>query len=353
MSDYTQSIDFSAKDALPSGTAAKAAKGADLDTELALISTAIASKVDESREGQANGICNLDASSLVAVAFLPPGTSSAAGILELALDAETITGTDTARAITPANLKAVLDQNAGIVTDFLGFTDTGTDRLYGWDETTNEAIQFTLGDGLTFSGTTVNLADAVAGAGLAIASSVLSVGVTNGLQISGDSVGITNQAATASVPVSISSGTLGFALGATTQTDITLLDVNQDSVLVSDNGTLKLMPLDAGNVQVQTFTVDDELDATHTGTFQLLTGSTAKTLDIPSNGTLAYAIGTQIIVGSRDTAALTVSPNSGVTLTSYLRSASDTSGDHTVLAGGMALLTKVNTNEWMIIGNIS
>lgn len=46
MSNYTQSIDFSAKDALASGNPAKQVLGADIDTELGLIATAITSKLD-------------------------------------------------------------------------------------------------------------------------------------------------------------------------------------------------------------------------------------------------------------------------------------------------------------------
>lgn len=46
MSEYTQSVDFSAKDALTTGDPNKKIQGADLDTELAAISTAIASKSD-------------------------------------------------------------------------------------------------------------------------------------------------------------------------------------------------------------------------------------------------------------------------------------------------------------------
>lgn len=46
MSDYTQSTDFSAKDALASGDPNKQVLGADVDAELSLISTAIASKLD-------------------------------------------------------------------------------------------------------------------------------------------------------------------------------------------------------------------------------------------------------------------------------------------------------------------
>ena len=46
MSNYTQSTDFSAKDALASGDSAKLILGADFDTEFGAISTAIASKLD-------------------------------------------------------------------------------------------------------------------------------------------------------------------------------------------------------------------------------------------------------------------------------------------------------------------
>ena len=46
MSDYTQVTDFSAKDALTSGDPEKIISGADVDVELAAISTAIATKYD-------------------------------------------------------------------------------------------------------------------------------------------------------------------------------------------------------------------------------------------------------------------------------------------------------------------
>lgn len=48
MSDYTQITDFSAKDALASGDPEKTIIGADVDAELAAISTAVATKADDS-----------------------------------------------------------------------------------------------------------------------------------------------------------------------------------------------------------------------------------------------------------------------------------------------------------------
>ena len=48
MSDYTKATDFAAKDALPTGNAAKIVKGTEIDDEFAAIQTAIATKLDTS-----------------------------------------------------------------------------------------------------------------------------------------------------------------------------------------------------------------------------------------------------------------------------------------------------------------
>ena len=46
MSNYTQATDFSAKDNLASGNAAKVIKGSEVDSELSAIATAVSSKAD-------------------------------------------------------------------------------------------------------------------------------------------------------------------------------------------------------------------------------------------------------------------------------------------------------------------
>lgn len=87
MSNYTQVTYFAPKDALTAGDANKRAKGVEIDAELAAISTAISSKLS--------------------TADLPTAGATTSGIVELATSAETITGTDTTRAVTPAGLAAV------------------------------------------------------------------------------------------------------------------------------------------------------------------------------------------------------------------------------------------------------
>lgn len=90
MSDYVQSTDFSAKDSLPSGDSNKVIYGADVDGELSLISTAIASKLDKinsltedtAPNGAADYVATYDASAAsykkVLLNKLGPGLNTAA-----------------------------------------------------------------------------------------------------------------------------------------------------------------------------------------------------------------------------------------------------------------------------------
>lgn len=82
MSNYSQSTDFSAKDALASGDPNKLVLGADIDTELGLISTAITSKLDTPSTASAKAAIALPG----AVGFYAVPSANQTGIA---------TGTDT------------------------------------------------------------------------------------------------------------------------------------------------------------------------------------------------------------------------------------------------------------------
>lgn len=155
MSDYTQNVLYSPKDALTTGDTAKRIKGSEIDAEFAEIATAIASKQDTSAKGTASGYASLDGSALVPTTQLPAATTSAQGASELATSAETITGTDAVRTVTPAGLKAVLDQNAGILTDIAALVDPAADRLIFWDDSAKQAVFLTAGGGLAITTTTI------------------------------------------------------------------------------------------------------------------------------------------------------------------------------------------------------
>lgn len=156
MSDYTQNVSFGPKDALTTGDPDKLIKGTEIDAELAEISTAIATKEDEANKGVAGGYASLDGSGTVPSAQLPAATDAAKGAVELATSAETVTGTDTARAVTPAGLEAWAAQNAGMVKDLSDLAVPGADRLIFWDESAGALVTLTVGTNLTLSGTTLS-----------------------------------------------------------------------------------------------------------------------------------------------------------------------------------------------------
>ena len=127
MSDYTQIEDYSAKDALSTGDPDKLILGADIDAELAAISVAIATKYDSG---------------------------------DLATQAEAEAGVLNTVLVTPLRMQNWADANGGMVGDIQALADPGADALLGWDDSAGAAIGFTLGAGLQFSGTTVDVSSA-------------------------------------------------------------------------------------------------------------------------------------------------------------------------------------------------
>jgi hypothetical protein len=128
MSDYAQITDFSAKDALITGDPEKLILGSDVDDELAAISVAIATKYDSN---------------------------------DLASQAQAEAETSNVVLMTPLRVANWADANGGIVGDLQALTDPGADRVFGWDESANAAIGFSLSTGLTSSGTTLLIDTAV------------------------------------------------------------------------------------------------------------------------------------------------------------------------------------------------
>lgn len=92
-----------------------------------------------------------------------------------------------------------------------------------------------------------------------------------------------------------------------------------------------------------TFVLDDAQ------TLQVLTGSTDRTWVIPPNSSVAFDLGTCIALAATD-AALTIDPDTGVTITSLAEQ--DGTNNRIVLEGGMALLVKLETNHWLMTGDM-
>lgn len=124
-----------------------------------------------------------------------------------------------------------------------------------------------------------------------------------------------------------------------------VMEFNLSSVWTSIDdigGTAELAPAEV--TTAQTFALDDAQ------TFQLLTGTTNRTWTIPPNSSVDFPVGSMILVGSRDTAVLTLDPDSGVTVTTPIAQGSTTS--LVVPPGGVALLLQVQDDEWMVFGDV-
>jgi hypothetical protein len=355
---------FTDKDALTTGDPNKVIVGTQFDAEFNAILTATNSKYDSD---------------------------------DLASSAEAAAQTLNTKIITPLRLDNWSARNDAVIQDLSALSGQAADSVYGWDDSASGAIGWTIGTGLTttvggalefsflgieelsdpgafdrilfwddtttgvewlqvtngleISGTQLGIATAAAGDGLAFDGSVLSVNVGEGLEIDTDIVTIADQAVSATVPVSLTAGTLGWDTSSITTISINSIVEAQDGVLIQDNGALKVMDWNDGGVHVETWTGgDDTQDDTMYGLFMLLTGTTARNFTFTSTA-VSPNVGSVILLGARDTGALTIKAAGSATLTT--RYAQGSTADRTLSAGGTCMAIHVGSHEWMLVGDIS
>ncbi len=110
------------------------------------------------------------------------------------------------------------------------------------------------------------------------------------------------------------------------------------------NGVIPKIPILTPTFTTNNYTLvltDEECE------LELSNGGTAGTLVIPLNSSVAFAIGTQILLRQTGTGAITVTAISGVTLQSR-SSLVQFTGQY-----GMASLVKVAINTWALSGDLS
>lgn len=374
MSDYSQSIDFSAKDALATGDANKVAKGVDIDTELALISTAITSKFDS------NDLAS---------------TAQAEG-----LSLNTV-------LITPSTLNDVLVENGGMLGDIQALADPAADQLLGWDDSVNAVVGWVAGTGLGLTATpSIELdhlgfedlvdpdADRIAYwddsagkfdwliPGLALTITDLTIDLDhlgfedlvdpdadriaywddsagkfdwlvpgNGLEINLLNLQITDVAATTTNPMIFSSGAPDIDLEALTTIAGNALSAT-DTFLVDAGGTPKGIEYQDMGLVTQTAQGSQTVAAGDMNT--IMEFNAAATLSIDTNANVPIPRGTAIIiVVDNASAVVTVDALAGVTLNSIFHPGGLANGQDTVNAGGTAVLLKTEPNEWYLSGDIS
>lgn len=326
MSNYTQNVSFGPKDSLTPGDAAKRIKGTEIDAELSEIATAIASKEDTANKGAASGYAGLGTDGLVPVAQLPVASETVQGVVELATTAEAVTGTDTARAVTPAGLEAWAAQNGGMVQDIANLADPNADRILFWDDSAGAVVALALGTYLTITGTTLDVNGSLTYSAVGAAAASHTHAATD-----------------------ITSGTLA---DARLSTNIAKLDSTQ--TFTGDktfSGTLTYGSYEVGWKQVP--------QNSQTGNYTCVLGDAGKhilhptlggsgdTFTIPANSSVAYPIGTTITFINRDTAAVSIAIT---TDTMYLANSTST-GTRTLAQNGIATAIKVESTVWIISGS--
>lgn len=295
MSNYTRQDDFGARDALNTGDGNKVIFGADLDVELDAVVVASATKEDSANKNQSGGYCGLDGSGLVLTTDLPTATTSAIGVLEIATDAEGITGTSDTRIMTPGTVTARLATPPAI---------GGTTPAAG-DFTTLE------GSAVTEGGVAVVTDDFV---------------LTSGVGIKGGGDLTSNRT------LDLDLENLTALTGAITATD---------DWVINDGTTVKKIQQQALNVQAT-----DDADA-HT----FVDGDVNGVVYYTGSGNHAFTIGTGI--GQDDSGILIV--NSGSTKIQILGSSvtvNSASGDLEVSPSGMAVLWRETSTVWFLSGDL-
>jgi hypothetical protein len=370
MSDYTQTIDFSAKDALPSGNPAKLIKGSDFDSELGAISTAIATKYDSA---------------------------------DLASQAQAEAESSNAVLMTPLRVANWADYNAGIVGDLQALADPNADRILFWDDSAGAAAALEVGTGLAISGTTLAVsstagiledvaaladpgADSVMGWDES-ANAEIHFSISTGLTTSGTALLID----TATVPLLASANVFGtdqkiaetagdprwwlddgtvtasFQIESTNDVaqigshsahslrlftnNTARLDINSSGNFDFKGGTVTTNNGSASEVgfkgmPVISMTSDASVSLGTAGGFVYYTGAGGHTLTIPANGSVAMPVGTVISFFNNGSGSFSIA----ITTDVLIWAGPGSTGTRTIALYGQGVLTKIASNAWTVSG---
>lgn len=364
---YSQVNDYSAKDALASGQAEKIILGSDIDDELSGIATALNLKLDS-------------------------GSVSS--------QAEAEGGTDTESVMTPQGVQYWGDANAGIIGDLRALADPAANTLFGWDDTANAAKSFVnaTNGGISISTGTfsVDLNDLVTETSIAAGDFLAMVDITDsgsgkitfanlestlnhdslagyvadehvahagvtitagaGMTGGGDisatrTLDVVAGSTSASNPIVVNANDIDFDLSSITELTIENMSQSADGVLISDAGTLKVMPYDSAGFKVQTAQTTQTLALTDANTVMEFDGTA--TVTIPIDATHTWEAGSAaIICTDHATQVVTITAAATVTLNSVNHPGGAAAASDAVRAGGTAVLLYLGGDEWYLSGDI-
>lgn len=270
MSDYARAntggaTHFGDKDALTTNDANKVIVGSQFDTEFNAIVTASATKYDSDdlaseAEAQAETLntklitplrlSSWSAANDAVIADLHALTSQAA---------DTVYGWDnSASAAIGWTIGTGLLTTAGgaLELDFLGLedlADPNADRIMFWDDSAGNLAWLSVGGGLEIVGTTLSVADALAGAGLTMTANVLDVVGGFGITANADDIQVTDQSASTTVGIDITDGTFNIDIASLTTIQANALAATDRFLVYDASGTAnKALRYQDGGVLVAT-----------------------------------------------------------------------------------------------------
>jgi hypothetical protein len=307
MSNYTQTTNFTAKDALLSGNPAKLIKGADYDVEFAAIAAAIATKLDNSQAANPTGTIGLSAVNGSASTYMrsdgAPALSQTIVPTWTAQHTFSKSGNAATSAIQIAassvglgfrNTSGAADSKqwdfAATGTDLLGRIINDADSVTkNWLDVTRAANVVTA---IVFGNATDNNNFTFLGSGTTTFNGAVAI---NGTAQAKDQGGTLQDLGWRDLPPNVVSG--GYTLA------------------LSDRG--KMVRADSGNVT------------------------------IPANASIAFPIGSTIVIVNNNGAAMTIS----ITSDTLVIAGTVTTGSRTLASNGVATITKFLSNEWAISGS--
>lgn len=128
------------------------------------------------------------------------------------------------------------------------------------------------------------------------------------------------------------------------------VETNEDgSISISATGTVEVNSVEVGYKNIpQVASGNVTLALTDSGKHYYSTTASTETITIPLNSSVAFDVGTAIMIVNKGTGNVTVARTSGVDM--YL-TGNSTSANRTVTSYGMATLIKTDDDEWFISGS--